>query len=136
MPALPDQQSDTTADPQRPTDRVVVLLPPWLFGHTRRRRSAFRRVVADARRRIIRAERVSVGAKLRVIRERLAQHYRGSEDPVDSSDLWKARRFSKLPGRPPRIVTGRIWREFRCVIYQNATCTVSNRWPWNCGRMA
>jgi hypothetical protein len=63
MTALPEQQSSTTADAQRPTDRVTVLLPPWLF----------RQVVADARRRMI-----SFSA---VIRERLAEHYRDGEEP-------------------------------------------------------
>ena len=66
MPALSDPQSNTTADPQRPTDRVTVLLPPWLFGQ----------VVADARRRMI-----SFSA---VIRERLAEHYRDGEEPEDA----------------------------------------------------
>jgi hypothetical protein len=63
MPALSNSQSDTTTDPQRPTDRVTVLLPPWLF----------RQVVADARRRMI-----SFSA---VIRERLAEHYRDDGEP-------------------------------------------------------
>jgi len=66
MPALSDHQSNTTADPQRPTDRVTVLLPPWLF----------RQVVTDARRRMI-----SFSA---VIRERLAEHYRDGEEPEDA----------------------------------------------------
>ena len=66
MPALSDQQSNTSADPQRPTDRVTVLLPPWLF----------RQVVADARRRMI-----SFSA---VIRERLAEHYRDGGEPEDA----------------------------------------------------
>ena len=66
MPALSDQQSNTSADPQRPTDRVTVLLPPWLF----------RQAVADARRRMI-----SFSA---VIRERLAEHYRDGGEPEDA----------------------------------------------------
>jgi hypothetical protein len=66
MPPLSDQQSHTTADPQRPTDRVTVLLPPWLF----------RQVVGDARRRMI-----SFSA---VIRERLAEHYRDDEASEDA----------------------------------------------------
>jgi hypothetical protein len=71
MPALSDAQSNSTADPQRPTDRVTVLLPPWLR----------RQVVADARRRMI---SFSVGAKLRVIRERLAEHYRDGGEGEDA----------------------------------------------------
>jgi hypothetical protein len=63
MPALSDPQSNITTGAQRPTERVTVLLPPWLS----------RQVVADARRRMI---SFSAGAKLRVIRERLAEHYR------------------------------------------------------------
>ena len=66
MTAFPEQQSNTTADPQRPTDRVTVLRPPWLF----------RQVVADARRRMI-----SFSA---VIRERLAEHYRDDGDSEDA----------------------------------------------------
>jgi hypothetical protein len=58
MPTLSDPQGNTTTDAQRPTDRVTVLLPPWLS----------QQVVADARRRMI-----SFSA---VIRERLAEHYR------------------------------------------------------------
>ncbi len=49
---------------QRPTDRLTVLLPPWLFQC----------VVADARRRML-----SLSA---VVRERLASHYRDGE-PVE-----------------------------------------------------
>ena len=63
MTALSDPQSNITADLQRPTDRVTVLLPPWLF----------QQVVADARRRMI-----SFSA---VIRERLAEHYRDDGEP-------------------------------------------------------
>lgn len=66
MPVLSDQQRNPTADPQRPTDRVTVLLPPWLF----------RRVVTDARRRMI-----SFSA---VIREQLAEHYRDGEEPENT----------------------------------------------------
>jgi len=66
MTASSDQQPSITADPQRPTDRVTVLLPPWLF----------RQVVADARRRMI-----SFSA---VIRERLAEHYRDGGEPEDA----------------------------------------------------
>ena len=66
MTASSDQQTSITADPQRPTDRVTVLLPPWLF----------RQVVADARRRMI-----SFSA---VIRERLAEHYRDGGEPEDA----------------------------------------------------
>ena len=66
MTALSDPHSDTTSDPQRPTDRVTVLLPPWLF----------RQVVEDARRRMI-----SFSA---VIRERLAEHYRDGGEPEDA----------------------------------------------------
>ena len=66
MPALSDQQHSTTASAERPTDRVTVLLPPWLFQH----------VVADARRRMI-----SFSA---VIRERLAEHYRDGEELGDA----------------------------------------------------
>jgi hypothetical protein len=58
MPTLSDPQGNTTTNVQRPTDRVTVLLPPWLS----------KQVVADARRRMI-----SFSA---VIRERLAEHYR------------------------------------------------------------
>jgi hypothetical protein len=58
MPTLSDPQGNTTTDAQRPTDRVTVLLPPWLS----------QQVVADARRRMI-----SFSA---VIRERLAEYYR------------------------------------------------------------
>jgi hypothetical protein len=66
MAASSDPQSNPIADPQRPTDRVTVLLPPWLF----------RRVVTDARRRMI-----SFSA---VIRERLAEHYRDGVEQEDA----------------------------------------------------
>ena len=55
---MPHQPEPPTATAQRPTDRVTVLLPPWLF----------QRIAADARRRLL-----SFSA---VIRERLAEHYR------------------------------------------------------------
>jgi hypothetical protein len=63
MPALSDPQSNLTADPQRPIDRVTVPpgVPRWLF----------RQVVTDARLCMIRAQCISA-----VIRERLAEHYR------------------------------------------------------------
>jgi hypothetical protein len=71
MTASSEQQTSITADPQRPTDRVTVLLPPWLFHQ----------VVADARRHMI---SFSASAKLRVIRERLAEHYRDGGEPEDA----------------------------------------------------
>ena len=57
-------QDSTMNHTQRPTDRLTVLLPPWLFQC----------VVADARRRML-----SLSA---VVRERLITHYRDGE-PVE-----------------------------------------------------
>ena len=56
-------QSTTTNSAQQPTDRVTVLLPPWLF-HC---------VIADARKRMI--------SSSAVVREKLAEHYRDQEKP-------------------------------------------------------